>query len=51
MAPFAVFMLAGLMWFGPTVFGWDDFHHYIQIALIMAFMFGVLFGWSVSRQR
>lgn len=51
MSIFAVMLLAGLMWFGPTTFGWSDYNHYIQISLIAAFMFGVLFGWSASRQR
>jgi hypothetical protein len=51
MAPLAVLLLTGLMWFGPQFGGWTDYNNHIRIALIAAFMFGVLFGWGASRQR
>lgn len=51
MAILAVFLFAGLLWFGQTFFGWTDYNHHIRMALVMAFIMGVLFGWSVSRQK
>ena len=51
MAPFAVLLLAGLLWFGPEFGGWVDYRNHVQVALVAAFMFGVLFGWGASRQR
>lgn len=51
MAPIAVLLLAGLIGYGPTLFGWSDTNQYIRIALVAAFVFGAMFGWGFSRQK
>lgn len=51
MAPLAVILFGGLVWFGEAFFGWTDYNFHIRLAMVMAFILGVLFGWAASKQK
>jgi|JRYG01.1.fsa_nt_gb hypothetical protein len=45
----AIAMFVCLFAFGRQIFGWTDHHGNVQIALVAAFLFGILSTWRTSR--
>jgi hypothetical protein len=45
MAGLAIAMFIGLFGFGHTLLGWSDPQGHVQLALFMAFLFGIIGGY------
>ena len=44
----AMFLFVALFALGKQYFGWEDPNNHIQFALVISFIFGVVFGYRVK---
>ncbi len=47
MAGLAMFLFLALFFFGGDALGWSDVHGRVQMALVSAFIFGIICGTKV----
>jgi hypothetical protein len=48
MGALALAMFIGLFGFGQQIFGWNDSDGNIRLAIVAAFVFGIIMGWKTK---
>jgi hypothetical protein len=48
MGALALAMFIGLFGFGEQIFGWNDGDGNIRLAIVAAFVFGIIMGWKTK---
>jgi hypothetical protein len=48
MGALALAMFIGLFGFGEQIFGWNDSDGNIRLAIVAAFVFGIIMGWKTK---